>query len=105
MPRQCGSVADRGSVPIGFARAKSFHLLFDRPPQRTNASSPRRTQPDRHQSRETNDRVMITGQPYQDRREAGQILAAHVREYYDGTNDAIVLALPRGGVPIGFEVA
>src|SRR5688572_17141024 len=48
---------------------------------------------------------MITGQPYQDRREAGQILAAHVREYYDGTNDAIVLALPRGGVPVGFEVA
>src|SRR5687768_6207785 len=48
---------------------------------------------------------MITGQPYQDRREAGQILAAHVRKYYGGTHDAIVLALPRGGVPVGFEVA
>jgi putative phosphoribosyl transferase len=48
---------------------------------------------------------MITGQAYRDRREAGQILAAHVREYYGGTSDAIVLALPRGGVPVGFEVA
>ena len=47
---------------------------------------------------------MLTGQPYQDRREAGRILAVHVREYYE-TNDAIVLALPRGGVPVGFEIA
>lgn len=42
--------------------------------------------------------------PYRDRREAGQILAAHVREQLDSA-PAAVLALPRGGVPVGFEVA
>jgi predicted phosphoribosyltransferase len=47
---------------------------------------------------------MITGQPYLDRREAGQILARHIREQFSATH-AIVLALPRGGVPVGFEVA
>jgi len=47
---------------------------------------------------------MISGQPYFDRREAGQILAAHIREQY-GALAAVVLALPRGGVPVGFEVA
>lgn len=47
---------------------------------------------------------MPAGQPYLDRREAGQILAAHIRERYIAA-DPIVLALPRGGVPVGFEVA
>jgi putative phosphoribosyl transferase len=42
--------------------------------------------------------------PYRDRREAGQILARHVRERV-GRAGAVVLALPRGGVPVGFEVA
>jgi putative phosphoribosyl transferase len=42
--------------------------------------------------------------PFRDRREAGQILAVHVREEMDGA-PATVLALPRGGVPVGFEVA
>jgi putative phosphoribosyl transferase len=46
---------------------------------------------------------MISGQPYRDRREAGQILATHLAEQIHG--DAVVLALPRGGVPVGFEVA
>jgi putative phosphoribosyl transferase len=47
---------------------------------------------------------MITGQPYLDRREAGQILAAHIREQFPAGN-SLVLALPRGGVPVAFEVA
>ncbi|MGH7956133.1 MAG: phosphoribosyltransferase [Opitutaceae bacterium] len=47
---------------------------------------------------------MITGQPYFDRRAAGQILASHIREQFD-RGEATVLALPRGGVPVGFEVA
>jgi putative phosphoribosyl transferase len=47
---------------------------------------------------------MIEPRPYRDRREAGQILAAHVREHVSGS-PAAVLALPRGGVPVGFEVA
>lgn len=42
--------------------------------------------------------------PYRDRREAGQILAAHVRPEL-ARAPAVVLALPRGGVPVGFEVA
>jgi predicted phosphoribosyltransferase len=42
--------------------------------------------------------------PFSDRREAGRILAEAVgRE--KGLVDPIVLALPRGGVPVGFEVA
>jgi predicted phosphoribosyltransferase len=47
---------------------------------------------------------MITGPPYLDRREAGQILAAQLREQYGAVNP-LVLALPRGGVPVAFEVA
>jgi predicted phosphoribosyltransferase len=47
---------------------------------------------------------MKAGQPYRDRSEAGQILAAHVAEQLPSA-DAVVLALPRGGVPVGFEVA
>lgn len=39
-----------------------------------------------------------------DRREAGRELAARLVDYR-GRDDAIVLALPRGGVPVAFEVA
>ena len=39
-----------------------------------------------------------------DRRSAGRQLAAHLQEYA-GRADVTVLALPRGGVPVGFEVA
>jgi putative phosphoribosyl transferase len=38
------------------------------------------------------------------RREAGRVLAKKLMKYA-GRDDVIVLALPRGGVPIGFEVA
>jgi predicted phosphoribosyltransferase len=47
---------------------------------------------------------MITGQRYHDRREAGRILATQIHEQI-GNADAVVFALPRGGVPIGLEVA
>src|SRR6266508_4378719 len=43
-------------------------------------------------------------QPFIDRREAGAVLAQQLR-HYAYRSDAIVLALPRGGVPIGYEVA
>ena len=45
-------------------------------------------------------------QPYRfhDRREAGQLLAQQLTQYR-GRDDVIVLALPRGGVPVAFEIA
>ena len=42
--------------------------------------------------------------PFQDRTEAGRLLAQKLREYAN-RDDVVVLALPRGGVPVGFEVA
>ncbi|HLI70236.1 MAG TPA: phosphoribosyltransferase [Ktedonobacteraceae bacterium] len=44
------------------------------------------------------------GGVYQDRFDAGQQLAAHLQEYAN-RRDVLVLALPRGGVPVGFAVA
>jgi len=41
---------------------------------------------------------------FSDRRQAGHVLAEHLM-HYNGRDDVIVLALPRGGVPVGFEVA
>ena len=46
--------------------------------------------------------MMVTA--FRDRTEAGQVLAEKLRAYA-GRDDVIVLALPRGGVPVGFEVA
>jgi len=41
---------------------------------------------------------------FRDRMEAGQLLAKQLGEY-ERRADAIVLALPRGGVPVGYEIA
>ena len=41
---------------------------------------------------------------FRDRAHAGQLLAAELEEY-SGRDDLVVLALPRGGVPVAFEVA
>src|SRR5437588_1664212 len=41
---------------------------------------------------------------FQDRTEAGRLLAAKLSAYAD-RSDVIVLALPRGGVPVAYEVA
>jgi predicted phosphoribosyltransferase len=41
---------------------------------------------------------------FPNRRGAGRVLADHLSEYA-GRNDVVVLALPRGGVPVAYEVA
>jgi putative phosphoribosyl transferase len=41
---------------------------------------------------------------FRDRREAGRLLAERL-DAYAGKPDVVVLALPRGGVPVGYEVA
>lgn len=43
-------------------------------------------------------------QPFRDRAEAGQLLARKLTAYAN-RSDVTVLALPRGGVPVGFEIA
>jgi putative phosphoribosyl transferase len=42
--------------------------------------------------------------PFRDRQHAGEVLATKLGAY-TGRDDVIVLALPRGGVPVAFEVA
>lgn len=42
--------------------------------------------------------------PFQDRSDAGRLLGQELRRFA-GRDDVIVLALPRGGVPVAFEVA
>ena len=42
-------------------------------------------------------------QRFHDRREAGQLLARQLADYKD--RDVVVLALPRGGVPVAYEIA
>jgi len=41
---------------------------------------------------------------FTDRADAGRALAGHLRAYA-GRDDVVVLALPRGGVVVGFELA
>lgn len=47
---------------------------------------------------------MMTMTRFRNRSEAGKLLASHLTQYADRT-DVLVLGLPRGGVPVAFEVA
>src|SRR5262245_46982085 len=51
-----------------------------------------------------NGRAAMTINRFRDRTEAGQLLAAQLRAY-EGRPDVLVLGLPRGGVPVAYEVA
>jgi erythromycin esterase-like protein/predicted phosphoribosyltransferase len=46
----------------------------------------------------------VSYRPFRDRRDAGRVLAGLLDEYR-GRSDVIVLGLPRGGVPVAYEVA
>lgn len=46
----------------------------------------------------------VSVQPFRDRVEAGELLAGRLTDYRD-RDDVVVLALPRGGVPVAREVA
>lgn len=48
--------------------------------------------------------AVVSTQPFGDRVEAGQLLAARLAAY-GNRDDVLVLALPRGGVPVANEVA
>ena len=41
---------------------------------------------------------------FRNRAGAGRVLVGHLARYAD-RDDVLVLALPRGGVPVGYEVA
>src|SRR4051812_23339845 len=42
--------------------------------------------------------------PFADRRDAGRVLAERL-DRYAGRSELLVLGLPRGGIPVAFEVA
>lgn len=45
-------------------------------------------------------------QVFQDRKQAGSLLAGHLRLLPDqGRKNAVVLALPRGGIPVATEIS
>ena len=46
----------------------------------------------------------VSSQPFRDRAEAGELLAVRLSQLAD-RDDVVILALPRGGVPVGYEVA
>src|SRR2546430_139782 len=47
---------------------------------------------------------MSTHAPFEDRRDGGRRLS-QLLSHHAGRQDVLVLGLPRGGVPVGFEVA
>src|SRR5207253_1586012 len=83
-----------------------------------NSRGSRADRSDRSPSEEDRDRTRLTGvssvpasgrpgttgRVFGDRREAGRVLAGHL-SHYRGDATAVVLGLPRGGVPVAYKVA
>src|SRR5690242_6744081 len=61
-------------------------------------------EPARQMKRRAGKHQMIEGRQIRDRVEAGRLLAEKLVAYAEHP-DVVVLALPRGGVPVGFEIA
>jgi|SRR5580704_17191137 putative phosphoribosyl transferase len=83
----------------------SSRLPFDRPRtgQVLDRRFARRTVR-RNTQRRGREKERMKPRYFRDRSEAGRLLAAKLRNYAD-RSDVIVLALPRGGVPVAYEVA
>ena len=45
----------------------------------------------------------MNAEPFADRHDAGRQVASHLKQY--GPDHPVILALPRGGVPVGYEIA
>jgi predicted phosphoribosyltransferase len=48
---------------------------------------------------------MVTTEPFRDRKQAGELLGQELAQRFGERDDVLVLALPRGGVPVAYEVA
>ncbi len=48
---------------------------------------------------------MVTTEPFRDRKQAGELLGQELAQRLGERDDVLVLALPRGGVPVAYEVA
>src|SRR5688572_15638432 len=48
---------------------------------------------------------MVTTEPFRDRKQAGELLGRELARRLGQRDDVLVLALPRGGVPVAYEVA
>src|SRR5262249_56331544 len=70
----------------------------------TRASPPTPGSSARHATRGRATTPIDRARPFADRREGGAELAARL-QHYRGRDDVVVLGLPRGGVPVAFEVA
>ena len=49
--------------------------------------------------------MTVVDRIFQHRREAGTVLGRRLLPEYGDRSDIVVLAIPRGGVPVGFEIA
>ena len=54
-----------------------------------------------HEKKEMHNRDMV----FTDRIEAGRVLGHMLEPFYTGSNNALVLAIPSGGVPVGIEMS
>src|SRR4051812_23270881 len=94
-----------GTTATAASSQRSTPINFRRP--YTKPSCKRSRTRDRRRNMatsETGNAAGLTERLFSDRREAGRLLAS-LLEHYRDRDDVVVLALPRGGVPVAYEVA